>query len=207
MSLEKIIDSYKTLKAPSEGLYKEKGSKFIAVAIPVRNEEEIKVQLEELRKKYYDARHHCYAWALGVGREFHRANDDGEPSNSAGKPILGRLESHDLTFLLIVVVRYFGGVKLGVGGLINAYRSAAEDAILNGVIVKKKQKMIFEVYFEYPQMNDIMQLVKNNPLTQLDQQFELHCKLKLSCPNGKFSQLKAVFLGIENVKIVELEVE
>jgi len=205
--LEKIVDTYKTLKAPSEGLYKEKGSKFIAFAIPVRNEEEIKVELEGLRKKYHDARHHCYAWALGVERDSYRANDDGEPSSSAGKPILGRLESHDLTFLLIVVVRYFGGVKLGVGGLINAYRSAAEDAIRNGVIIRRKQKMIFNVHFEYAQMNDIMQVVKNNPLTQLDQQFELHCKLKLSCPNGKFSQLKAVFLGIENVKIKELGVE
>jgi uncharacterized YigZ family protein len=205
--LKEIVDSYKTLKAPSEGSYKEKGSKFIAFAIPVRSEEEIKVELEELRKKYHDARHHCYAWTLGVDREHYRANDDGEPSNSAGKPILGQLDSFELTQLLIVVIRYFGGVKLGVGGLINAYRTAAKEAILNGQIVKRRQKMHFEVFFEYPQMNDIMQVVKNNLIKQLDQQFELDCKLKLACPNGKFSELKAVFLAIEGVKIVELGVE
>lgn len=205
--MKEILDSYKTLKAPSEGLYKEKGSKFIAFAIPVRSEEEIKVELEELRKKYHDARHHCYAWTLGVNRTHFRANDDGEPSNSAGKPILGQLDSFELTQLLIVVIRYFGGVKLGVGGLINAYRTAAKEAILNGQIVKRKQKMHFKVFFEYPQMNDIMQVVKTNPIKQLDQKFELDCELKLACPNAKFSQLKAVFLGIENVSIKELGVE
>jgi uncharacterized YigZ family protein len=202
--VSEIKDTYRTLATASEGIYKEKGSKFIAFAIPVRTEEDIKEAQDELRKKYHDARHHCYAWALGVERELFRANDDGEPSNSAGKPILGRLESHDLTFLLIVVVRYFGGVKLGVGGLINAYRSAAEDAILNGKIVKRKQKMVFEVLFNYDQMNDVMQVVKNADLKQLEHDFALACKLKLACPHAAFSDLKDVFLAIEGVEIVDI---
>lgn len=202
-----IKDTYRTLKSSSEGLFKDKGSKFISIAVPIRSEEDAKEALEEIRKKYHDARHHCYAWALGVEREHYRSNDDGEPSNSAGKPILGRLESHDITQLLIVVVRYFGGVKLGVGGLINAYRSAAEDAILNGKIVKRKQKMHFTVFFEYPQMNDIMQVIKNNKLAQIDQDFALSCKIKLTCPNADYSQVKDVFLAIENVKIEEIGVE
>jgi uncharacterized YigZ family protein len=205
--LSSIKDAYRTLKTTSEGIFKDKGSKFIAIAVPIRSEEEAKEALEDIRKKYHDARHHCYAWALGVNRELYRANDDGEPSNSAGKPILGRLESHDLTQLLIVVVRYFGGVKLGVGGLINAYRSAAEDAILNGKIVKRKQKMHFTVFFEYPQMNDIMQVVKNSKLAQIDQDFALSCKIKLTCPNADYSQVKDVFLAIENVEIEEVRVE
>lgn len=205
--MSEIIDTYKTLAKPSEGIFKDKGSKFIAIAIPVRSEEEVKEELEKIRKEYHDARHHCYAWALGVERELFRANDDGEPSNSAGKPILGRLESHDLTQLLIVVVRYFGGVKLGVGGLINAYRSAAEDAILNGKIVKRKQKMYFIVFFQYAQMNDIMQLVKNSTIEQLEHNFALTCKMKLSCPNAEYSQVKDVFLAIENVEIEELGVD
>lgn len=204
--MSEIIDSYKTLAAPSEGLYKEKGSKFIALAFPVSSEEEIKEALENTRKKYHDARHHCYAWALGIGRENYRENDDGEPNNSAGKPILGRLESNDLTQLLIIVVRYFGGTKLGVGGLINAYRSAAEDAILNGKIVERKMKMYFRILFHYDQMNDVMQVVKNADLEQMEHDFSLSCKLKLACPNAAYSNLKDVFLSIENVEIEELGV-
>ena len=141
-----IIDTYRTLKSPSEGIYKEKGSKFLAFAFPVNNEGDIKEKLEEIRKAYHDARHHCYAWVLGADKSRFRANDDGEPSNSAGKPILGKLQSHDLSQILIIVVRYFGGVKLGVGGLINAYRSAADDAIQNGTIVKRRMKTIFEIH-------------------------------------------------------------
>ncbi len=205
--MSEIIDSYKTLASPSEGVYKEKGSKFIALAFPVASEEEIKEALEITRKKYHDARHHCYAWALGIGRENYRENDDGEPNNSAGKPILGRLESNDLTQLLIIVVRYFGGTKLGVGGLINAYRSAAEDAILNGKIIEKKMKMYFRILFHYDQMNDVMQVVKNSDLEQMEHDFSLTCKLKLACPNALYSDLKDVFLTIENVEIEELGVE
>ena len=158
-------------------------------------------------KKYHDARHHCYAWTLGADRKRFRANDDGEPSNSAGKPILGRLDSHDLSELLIVVIRYFGGVKLGVGGLINAYRSAAEEAILNGQIVNRKMKMYFEVHFQYAQMNDIMKVVKHSNVDQIEHDFGLDCKLKLACPEGEFSEHKSVFLDIDDVKVVEGKVK
>ena len=199
-----IIDSYRTLSSSSEGLFKDKGSKFIAIAVPVTSEDEVKEALESIRNKYHDARHHCYAWTLDADRKRFRANDDGEPSNSAGKPILGRLESFQLTQLLIVVVRYFGGVKLGVGGLINAYRSAAEDAINNGTIVNRKMKMYFEVHFKYPQMNDIMQLIKNKKIEQLNHDFALDCKITLALPQGSFNELKDVFLSFDNVKIVEL---
>jgi len=202
--VSEVIDSYKTLSEASEGIYKEKGSKFIAFAIPVKTEEEIKVELDLIRKKYHDARHHCYAWTLGADRSRFRANDDGEPSNSAGKPILGRLDAHGLSQLLIVVIRYFGGIKLGVGGLINAYRSAAEDAILNGKIIDRKMKMYFEIHFQYDKMNEIMQLVKNSNLDQLEHDFALDCKMKLACPNGNFSELKNVLLAIDNVEVKEL---
>lgn len=205
--MKEIIDSYKTLESPSEGIYKEKGSKFIAFAFPVTTDEEIKEALDSIRKKYHDARHHCYAWTLGADRKKFRANDDGEPSNSAGKPILGRLDSFELTQLLIVVIRYFGGVKLGVGGLINAYRSAAEDAILNGKVVNRKMKMYFEVLFQYAQMNDVMQVVKHSNVNQIEHDFGLECKLKLACPEGEFSELKSVFLDIDNVEVVEGEVK
>lgn len=202
--MSEIIDTYKTLQSRSEGLYKEKGSKFIAIALPVTTEEEIKIEIENIRKEYYDARHHCYAWTLGADRKRFRSNDDGEPSNSAGKPILGRLDSHGLTQLLIVVVRYFGGVKLGVGGLIVAYRSAAEDAISNGKIITRKMKMHFQLNFQYASMNEIMQLIKNSNLDQLEHDFGLDCKIKLACPEGDFQVMKSVFLGIDNVKIKEL---
>lgn len=202
--MPEIIDTYRTLKAPSTGIYKEKGSKFLAFAFPVNNEEDIKEKLEEIRKAYYDARHHCYAWFLGADKSRFRANDDGEPSNSAGKPILGKLQSHDLSQILIVVVRYFGGIKLGVGGLINAYRSAADDAILNGTIVQRRMKTYFEIKFGYHAMNDVMTLIKSNKIEQLAHQFELDCKIKLAVPLSEFDTVKRNFLKIEKVKVEEL---
>lgn len=196
-----IIDTYRTLKSPSEGIYKEKGSKFLAFAFPVNNEGDIKEKLEEIRKAYHDARHHCYAWVLGADKSRFRANDDGEPSNSAGKPILGKLQSHDLSQILIIVVRYFGGVKLGVGGLINAYRSAADDAIQNGTIVKRRMKTIFEIHFDYEAMNDVMTIIKSNKIDQLSHQFELKCKIKLAVPQSEFKELKKEFLKVEGVAV------
>ena len=196
-----IIDTYRTLKAPSEGIYKEKGSKFLAFAFPVNTEEDIKEKLEEIRKEYYDARHHCYAWFLGADKSRYRANDDGEPSNSAGKPILGKLQSHDLSQVLIIVVRYFGGVKLGVGGLINAYRSAADDAIKNGTIVKRRMKTIFEINFGYDAMNDVMTIIKSKKIEQLSHQFEMDCKIKLAVPLSEFQSVKEGFLKFEGVQV------
>jgi uncharacterized YigZ family protein len=199
--LPEIIDTYRTLKSSSTGVYKEKGSKFLAFAFPVETEDEIKDRLYEVRKKYYDARHHCYAWFLGADKSRFRANDDGEPSNSAGKPILGKLQSHDLSQILIVVVRYFGGVKLGVGGLINAYRSAADDAILNGTIIQRKMKTFFEINFGYKAMNDVMTIIKSKKLEQLSHQFELACKIKLAVPQSEFERVKKNFLKVDGVKI------
>lgn len=125
-------DTYKTIASPSEGVFKDRGSKFIAKAFPVKTEDDIKIHLETLRKDYYDARHHCYAYQLGFDKSAYRINDDGEPSGTAGKPIFGQINSHDLTNILIVVIRYFGGTKLGVSGLINAYRTASKESISNG---------------------------------------------------------------------------
>ncbi|HIZ86271.1 MAG TPA: YigZ family protein [Candidatus Coprenecus stercoravium] len=161
MDTQERNDTYMTLKAPSEGLYKEKGSKFLAFAYPVASEEEIKQHLERIRKEYYDARHHCYAYRLGLEGNVWRANDDGEPSSTAGRPIYGQILSHELSDVLIVVVRYFGGIKLGVPGLINAYRSAAADAIEHGRIVEKVASEPFAVTFGYSVTDKVMRIIKD----------------------------------------------
>ncbi len=170
-------DTYKTIKEQSEGNYKDKGSKFIAIALPVVNENEVKQHLLEIRKKYYDARHHCYAYAIGPTRDAFRINDDGEPSGTAGKPIYGQILSHELTNILIVVIRYFGGVKLGVRGLINAYKAASQDALSNNTIVEKMIKEIYEISFEYPLMNDVMKILKDHNLEQISYDFAISCKI------------------------------
>jgi len=173
-------DEYRTIQAKSEGLYKEKGSKFIALAFPVKNEDEIKTILQELRKSYYDARHHCYAYRLEPNKKKYRSNDDGEPSGSAGKPILGQLLSFDLTDILIVVIRYFGGTKLGVSGLINAYRTAAREAIENSLILTKTEQVVYKIRFDYVKLNDVMKIIKNDNPEILFQEFEMDCQMTLS---------------------------
>lgn len=192
---------YYTLKSPSTGVYKEKGSKFLAFAYPVKTEEDIAEHQQELRKAEHAARHHCYAWKLGPGEDNYRENDDGEPNNSAGKPILGQIIKYELTDVLIVVVRYFGGTKLGVGGLINAYRTAAAAAIDNGSIVRKQRKDHYQLAFTYAEMNDVMSVVKELDIHQYDQQFELQCALKISVGLGSSEQVRARFEDIPNVKI------
>ncbi|WP_162052843.1 IMPACT family protein [Pontibacter pamirensis] len=172
-------DTYRTIEAPAEGLYKEKGSKFISLAYPVYTEEEVKETMAELKKQYYDARHHCFAYCLGADKGRFRANDDGEPNHSAGDPILGQIRSADLSNVLIVVIRYFGGTKLGVGGLINAYKTAAAAALERATIVEKHETVLLQVHYAYPQMNDVMSLVKEYDLNVRDQQFELDCRLTL----------------------------
>ena len=170
-------DTYYMPTNTSEGLYKEKGSKFIAYAFPVFSEEDVKKRLDEIRKKEYSARHHCYAYTLYPDKSAWRANDDGEPANTAGKPILGQIQSKDLTNILIVVVRYFGGVKLGIGGLITAYRKTAAHALQDLIIEKRFIKEIYEVGFQYPQMNEVMRLVKDKSLEVVNQDFQIDCKL------------------------------
>jgi uncharacterized YigZ family protein len=169
--------SYQTIQSPAEGTYKEKGSKFLAFAYPVESEADIKDKLALLRKKYFDARHHCYAWMIGAEKKNFRANDDGEPGHSAGDPILGQIRSKDLTNVLVVVVRYFGGVKLGVGGLIAAYRTAAEDALVNATIVTCQVTKRVTVDYDYAATPEVMRMVKDFDLTILDQNFNEGCRM------------------------------
>ena len=198
-------DLYKTIIKPSEGNYKEKGSKFPAFAFPVYNEDEIKEILDRLKKDYYDARHHCYAWRLGADKTRYRANDDGEPSSTAGKPILGQIQSNDLTNILIVVIRYFGGTKLGVSGLINAYRTAAADAISNAEFIEKTVNDIYKIEFSYAAMNDVMKILKDEQIDQFDQKFDLQCKIKISVRQSEIEMIIEKFLNIESVKAIFME--
>ena len=178
-------DKYKEIKSATTGVYKEKGSKFIAYSFPVHSEENVKEKLEEVKKLEHSARHHCYAYILNPDKSAQRANDDGEPSSTAGKPILGQILSNDLTNILIVVVRYFGGVKLGVPGLIRSYKTAALDAISNSEIITKIIKEQFAVSFKYPQMNDVMRLVKEYNLEVVNTDFQIECNLIFAVAKSK----------------------
>ena len=173
-------DTYKTIAAPAEGLYKEKGSKFLAFAYPVRTIDEVKAHLEQLRKDYFDARHHCYAYILGPRKDAFRANDDGEPSGTGGRPIHGQLLSADLTDTLIVVVRYFGGILLGASGLANAYKTAARDAIDHATIIEKTIDCRYRLSFEYVTMNDVMRILKDYDLKPENPQYDMDCSLEVS---------------------------
>ena len=173
-------DIYKTIEGVSEGVYKEKGSKFIARAYHVENNEEIKEVLLKLRKEFYDARHHCYAWRIDVRDEKTRSNDDGEPSGSAGKPILNQIFSFNLYDIIVVVIRYFGGTKLGVSGLINAYKVSTREALENANIVVKEIRDVYQVDFEYPLMNSVMKIIKEDDLAIVEQHFDNQCSIKLA---------------------------
>ncbi len=194
-------DLYKTIQSKSEGLYKEKGSKFIAFAYPMSSEEAIKTEIAELRKRYHDARHHCFAWRLGADLERYRVNDDGEPSGSAGKPIYGQIQSRELTDVLVVVIRYFGGTLLGVGGLINAYRSAASDALDQSGIVELKVTSRLKLEFGYSQMNSVMKVIKDFQLEFEDQQFDLDCSLTLKVWKRNEYQVVKKLSIIEGCKV------
>ncbi len=172
-----IQDTYKSIAAPSDGLYKELGSRFIASAWPVETEEEVKAVVDGLKKKYHDARHHCYAYRLGLDGGRFRANDDGEPSGSAGRPILGQIDSAGLSDVLVVVVRYFGGIKLGIPGLIRAYKSATADALTQAQAIEKVAGEHWRLDFDYLSMNAVMKAVKDLGLPQKDQQFGERCTM------------------------------
>ena len=172
--------TYRTIAKESEGLYKEKGSRFIALAYPVRTEEEVKQHVADVKKKYYDARHHCYAYILGANKDAYRMNDDGEPSGTAGRPIHGQLLSKDLTDTLIIVIRYFGGIKLGVSGLINAYKTAAKDALDNNTIVEKFVEEDYQLHFPPLSMNKVMQLLKRETVKITDQQYDTDCIIRFT---------------------------
>ena len=196
-------DKYLTIKSKSEGVYKEKGSKFFAFAYPISKEEEIKTIQKELRKKFYDARHHVYAFRLGSDLKTFRCSDDGEPSNSSGPPVLGQIQSHNLTNILIVVVRYFGGTKLGVSGLINAYRSAATDAIINNTIIEKFEQDTFTIEFGYTVMNSVMKVLKDEKPKQSNQQFDNTCRISLSTRKQKGEKLRELLLKVDGLSILD----
>ncbi len=195
------MDTYLTIKTLSEGLYKEKGSRFIAFAIPIETIEEAKGHLNRLHKKYHNARHICYAYILGVDKSIYRVYDDGEPSGTAGKPLHGALLSNDLTDVLIAVVRYFGGVKLGTGGLITAYREAAVDAINNSEIIEKTVQVYYSISFQYPVMNDVMRLLKDKDCKIIVQSFDNHCEIEFSVRKSDAGFLESKIQLVDNLKL------
>ena len=194
-------DSFKTISSLSEGIYKEKGSKFLSFAIPVKDLAEIKPILDNYRKEYYDARHVCYAYMLGADRDTFRANDDGEPSGTAGRPILGQINSFELTNILVIVVRYFGGILLGTGGLITAYKEAAADAIRQAQIVDITVKNELTVRFEYPLMNEVMRIIKDYDAQIITQQFETGCMIQISISSKLADTVRAKLKNIYGVNI------
>ncbi len=194
-------DSYLTLAGKSAGVFKEQGSKFLYFAFPVKSEDDIKTHLADLRKNYFDATHHCFAWILGKVGQLFRANDDGEPNHSAGDPILGQIRSHRLTNVLIVVVRYFGGTKLGVSGLIKAYKTAASLAIEENFIVREWVKISLRLRFPYPAMNEVMKVVKAHKLEVISQEMELDCRMVLSLREGLAEEVLAKLNEIDGIVI------
>jgi uncharacterized YigZ family protein len=189
-------DTYKTIAGRAEGIYREKGSKFIALAFPVETEAQVRELLAEARKNYHDARHHCYAYILGADKSCYKMNDDGEPSSTAGRPIYGQLRSKDVTDVLLVVVRYFGGTKLGVSGLINAYKTAAQEALNNSDIIEKAIEEHYSIAFKYEDMNKVMMMLKGSDITILSQSFDNKCvisfKVRQSVADSYLSRLRKV---------------
>jgi uncharacterized YigZ family protein len=197
-------DTYKTLAAPSEEiLFKEKNSKFFGYAFPVAGEDDVKVLLEEVRKQHHSARHWCYAFQLGTETVYYRANDDGEPNNTAGMPIYGQIQSFGLTNVLVVVVRYFGGVKLGVGGLISAYRTSAQMALEASEIVEKTINILYTLKFGYQHMNKVMRVIKEKNLDIISQKMEMDCEIIVSTRKKNASALEEAFSNLYEVSVTK----
>lgn len=197
-------DFYQTISEPTtEVLYKEKNSKFFGYAFPIKKEEEVKELLDQIKKQHYNARHWCYAFQLGTDPVYYRANDDGEPSNTAGAPIYGQIQSFDVTDILIVVVRYFGGVKLGVGGLITAYRTAAQMAMEEANIIECTIDKKFKVRFDYKDMNNVMRVIKERNLNLVQQKMEMTCEIELSIRKSEYQQALEAFVPFYEVKVIE----
>ena len=198
-------DLYKTIDFPSEEvLLKEKNSKFFGYAFPVTSEEDVKENLERLRKEHFSARHWCYAYQIGTEKIQYRANDDGEPNNSAGMPIYGQIQSFEVTNVLIVVVRYFGGVKLGVGGLISAYKTAAQMALENATIVEKTINKHFIISFGYAHMNKVMRIIKEKNLQIVSQKMEMDCEIEISIRKKNVQNLLDTFENLYEIKLTEI---
>ena len=190
-------DFYKTIASPTQGVFKEKGSKFIAFASPIFSEEEFKKTLRQIKKDYRDARHHCYAFRLGADNQQFRFSDDGEPSNTAGKPIFGQIQSFGLTNILIIVIRYFGGTKLGVGGLITAYREAAKTALLNAEIIERTVDHVYEIQFGYEILSDVMNFIKNQKLKVISQILAENGRIQFSI---RQSEAEIIFNQLEKIE-------
>ncbi len=197
------MDTYKTIHAPSKGMYKDKGSKFIALAFPVETEGDVFERLEGVRKEYFDARHHCFAYSLGQGRGTFRHTDDGEPPGTAGKPIFGQILSHDLTNILVVVVRYFGGIKLGTRGLIDAYRGATSNSLENAKVITKVIENTYTVSFSFNATNEVMKVLKDNDLTQFGHQFDNYSQVSFRVRKsnsqsviGQLSKIKSASISM-----------
>jgi len=203
--LSEIEDSYKTIKEPSEGFFKDRGSKFFGYAYPYTSEQELKAKIEELKKEHHTARHHCYAYRFKKDYSVYRANDDGEPTNAAGKPILGQIDAKYLTNVAVVVVRYFGGTKLGVGGMMNAYKEAALDTLNNAEILVCTIDDIFEVSFGYPEMNTVMRFMKDLGVVTVSQQLEMDCKIQFAIRKKEAEKAQEKFTGLKNISIKKIE--
>jgi uncharacterized YigZ family protein len=200
-----LKDTYQTLAAPApEILYKEKNSKFYGYAFPVTSEEEIKIHLEQLRKQHHGAVHFCYAFQLGTDTIYYRANDDGEPSNSAGMPIYGQIQSFRLTNVAVVVVRFFGGVKLGVGGLISAYRTAAQMVLQEAEIVEKTIDIYYKVAFDYKNMNKVMRIIKENNLEIVAQRMNESCEIDLATRKKNAEKIFDIFNHLFEIEIEKI---
>lgn len=198
-----MSDTYKTIEKLAEGTYSEKRSKFLAFAIPVHSLDEVKEHLKYYEKKYFDARHVCYAYMLGADRTNFRANDNGEPSGTAGRPILGQINSFGLTDILLLVVRYFGGIKLGTSGLIVAYKAAAQEALNAAVIIEKTVDAEVTFIFEYSFMNDVMRIVKEESPEIISQDFDNNCRMTLRIRKSQFDRLKERLQKVETLCIIE----
>jgi uncharacterized YigZ family protein len=199
-------DEYRTISQAAQGSFRDKGSRFFAFAFPAVSEQEVKHHLEALRKQFYDATHHCYAYVLGFDKSAYRANDDGEPSGTAGKPIYGQLLSHDLTNILVVVVRYYGGTNLGDPGLMHAYKTAAIEAINNTVIVTKIVKEVYQIEYPYEAMNDVMKIIKDEILEVINNEFGTECVIRLAVRHSASDRVLSKFSKINQLVIKYLTI-
>lgn len=197
------MDTFKTVQETAQGLFTEKKSKFISYAIPVQTVDNVKLELEKYKKEYYDARHICWAYMIGADRSEFRSNDDGEPSGTAGKPILGQINSNELTDILVLVIRYFGGIKLGTSGLITSYRESAAEAIASAEIIEKTVDIDIRFKFEYPFMNDVMKIVKDLEPAILEQEYDMDCIMALRIRKALFDQMLSRLKKVESLSILD----
>ena len=203
--MSQVKDSYNTIKLASEGFFKDRGSKFFSYAYPYTSEQELKAKIEELKKEHHTARHHCYAYRFKQDYSVYRVNDDGEPTNAAGKPILGQIDAKGLTNIAVVVVRYFGGTKLGVGGMMNAYKTAALEALNNAEIIECTIDDVYKVSFGYPEMNTVMRFIKELGVEIVDQNMELDCEIQFSIRKSDAVKAQEKFSGLKNISIKKMD--